>query len=58
MNCPNCTESQMCDGCFTAAMLEHAWLANVPRGAVTGVMSEAEKQQLRDAGRGHLVRPS
>jgi hypothetical protein len=57
MNCPNCTETQMCDGCFTAAMLEHAWLANVPRGAVTGVMSEAEKQALRDAGRGHLVRP-
>ena len=57
MNCPNCTDEVLCDAHFTAAMLQDAFLANVPRGAVTGVMSEAEKQQLRDAGRGHLVRP-
>lgn len=40
------------DACFQKEMADHAWMRNVPRGVVTGVMSEDEKQQLRDAGRG------
>jgi hypothetical protein len=48
-------EGRLCDICFAEAMAEHAWMRNVSIGAVTGVMSEQDKQDLRDAGRGHLV---
>ena len=48
-------EGRRCDACEEAEMREHAWMAHVPLSAITGVMSEEEKQDLRDAGRGHLV---
>lgn len=51
-----CDEGQMCDKHTAEAIREHSWMRRVPRSAVTGVMDESEKQQLRDAGRGHLVR--
>jgi hypothetical protein len=49
-------EGRMCDACFAKAMAEHSWMRGKPLSAVTGVMSEEDKQELRDAGRGHLVR--
>jgi hypothetical protein len=52
-----CDEGRMCDKHAAEAMAEHAWMRHVSIGAVTGVMSESDKQDLRDAGRGHLVRP-
>jgi len=48
-------EGRMCEECLDAGMREHAWMRGLSQGACTGVMSEKEKQELRDAGRGHLV---
>lgn len=49
-------EGRMCEEHALEAMREHAWMRNVSIGAVTGVMSESDKRDLRSAGRGHLVR--
>lgn len=51
----NCDAGRSCDKHAAEAQAEHAWMRNVSIGAVTGVMSEADKQELRNAGRGHLV---
>jgi hypothetical protein len=53
----HCDEGRQCDKHAAEAMAEHAWMRNVSQGAVTGVMSEQDKQDLRDAGKGHKVRP-
>lgn len=50
-----CDEHHQCDKHAAAAEAENAWMRNVSISAVTGVMSEEDKQDLRDAGRGHLV---
>ena len=51
-----CDEGQMCDKHTAEAIREHNWMRGKPLSAVTGVMDEADKQDMRDAGRGHLVR--
>jgi hypothetical protein len=53
-----CADGRWCDRHLAEAEAEHSWMRNVSIGAVTGVMSEQDKQDMRDAGRGHLVMPS
>jgi hypothetical protein len=59
---PDCHSRTECDGDHTcdkhmAEMeAEHSWMRGRSKGACTGVMSDEDKQDLRDAGRGHLVR--
>lgn len=50
-------EGRMCDPCFDAAAREHAYLRHVPRHTVFNDAQAIEErnQELRDAGRGHLV---
>jgi hypothetical protein len=48
-------EGRLCDTCSAEAQKDHEYLRGMSRGAALGVMSEEEKQDLRDAGRGHLV---
>lgn len=43
------------DEAHAAGLAEHSWMAGKPLSSVTGVLSEEEKQDLRDAGRGHLA---
>lgn len=50
-----CDEGRMCDKHEAEAMAEHVWIRGMSHGAVFGFMNEAEKQQLREAGRGHLL---
>lgn len=50
-----CDEGKWCDKHWIEAVKEHSWLAHVTLGAVTGVLSEKDKEDLRLAGRGHLV---
>lgn len=50
-----CDEEVYCDKHFDEASKENAWMLGVPLSAITGVMSDEDKQELRDAGRGHLV---
>jgi hypothetical protein len=50
-----CDEDRSCDKHREEARKEHEYLRGMSRGAALGVMSEEEKQDLRDAGRGHLV---
>lgn len=45
----------MCDKHEAEAMAEHVWMRGMSHGAVFGFMNDAEKQQLRKAGRGHLL---
>lgn len=52
-----CDEDRSCDKHRAEAMAEHAWMRGRSKGACTGVMSEQDKQDMRDAGRGHLVLP-
>jgi hypothetical protein len=53
-----CGESGVyCDPCFQREIQEHLWMRGVSLGAVTGKQSEQDKIDLRDAGRGHLVKP-
>ena len=60
----DCRALDVCDGetgawCekhWQEQLHEHGWMRGKPLSAVTGVMSEQDKQDLRDAGRGHLVR--
>jgi hypothetical protein len=51
-----CDEGNWCDRHFAEAMKENEWMRGLPLSAVTGVMSEQDKQDLRDAGRGHLLK--
>lgn len=50
-----CDDGVYCDKHFDEASKENAWMLGVPLSAITGVMSEQDEQDLRDAGRGHLV---
>jgi len=64
MTCPHITEDGrecgdegiLCDSCFLAAMHEHAWLRHVSKYAAGAPIDEAWELEMRDAGRGHLVR--
>jgi hypothetical protein len=51
----HCDDGKYCDKHLEQAMQEHAWMAHVGLSAVTGEMSEQDKQDIRDAGRGHLL---
>lgn len=59
MNCTNLLdngnpcgdEGEICDSCFHDAVTGHSWLRNISWGALTGKLSEKDKQDLRDAGR-------
>lgn len=53
--CPDCDE-HYCDKHQEEAEAEYRWMRNVSIGAITGVMSSKDEQDMRDAGRGHLVR--
>jgi hypothetical protein len=50
-----CGEGQMCDKHTAEAIREHSWMRGNPLSAVTGALSDEDKQDLRDAGRGHLI---
>jgi hypothetical protein len=51
-----CDEGYYCEKHYREAAAEHAWMRGKPLSCVTGVLSDEEVQELRDAGRGHLVR--
>lgn len=54
-----CDEGRWCDKHHAEALAEHAYLRDIPRYAVFLNDPEAKaqfNQDLRDAGRGHLVR--
>lgn len=51
-----CDEGLYCEKHYQEAAAEHAWMAGRPLSDVTGVLSEEQEQDLRDAGRGHLIR--
>lgn len=50
-----CDEGRYCDKHMAEQEAAHAYLRHVPLGAVTGRLSDQDKQDLRDAGRGHLI---
>jgi hypothetical protein len=52
-------EGRMCEDCMDAEMRAHAYLRGAPRHSVVNdAEAQAERdQELRDAGRAHLVRP-
>lgn len=55
-----CDEGRWCDKHHEEAMKEHEYLRDIPRYAVFLNDPDAKEefnQELRDAGRGHLVRP-
>jgi len=54
-----CEDGRYCDSCYRAAVREFAYLQHVPRYAVMDddLAREELNAELRDAGRGHLVRP-
>ena len=52
-----CDEGLYCEKHYQEAAAEHAYLANVPQSYVTGKYSDEERQDLIDAGRGHLLPP-
>lgn len=62
---PDCHSRTECDGDHTCdkhmaeAEAEHAYLRHLPRHAVfnDAQAQEERDQELRDAGRGHLVKP-
>lgn len=66
MLCPNTMdngqpcgdEGRLCDACQIEAEQAHTYLKYVPRHMVFGDSQAREEfnQELRDAGRGHLVR--
>lgn len=55
INC-ECDEGHMCETCLEEGLRQYAYLRGLPRGAVDGHMSEQDRQDIIDAGRGHLVR--
>lgn len=55
-----CDEGRWCDKHHEEAMKEHEYLRDIPRYAIFLNDPDAKEefnQELRDAGRGHLVRP-
>lgn len=50
-------EGRACDACFDEAVAEHSYLRGAPRHAVFNDAQAIDErnQELRDAGRGHLV---
>jgi hypothetical protein len=54
-----CDEGRSCDKHWNEAAAEHEYLRHVPRHQVINDEQSREEfnQELRDAGRGHLVRP-
>lgn len=55
-----CDEGRWCDKHHEEAMKDHEYLRDIPRYAVFLNDPDAKEefnQELRDAGRGHLVRP-
>lgn len=50
-------EGRMCESCQADAMADHAYLRGLPRHAVFNDQQATDErnQELRDAGRGHLV---
>lgn len=50
-------EGRMCESCQTEAVADHAYLRGQPRHAVFNDQQAIDErnQELRDAGRGHLV---
>ncbi len=52
-------EGHPCEACFDEAAADHAYLRGMPRHAVfdDAEAREERDQELRDAGRGHLVQP-
>lgn len=50
-----CDEGLYCERHYREAAAEHAWMAGQPKSVVTGELDEEQKQDLRDAGRGHLL---
>jgi hypothetical protein len=48
-------EGHVCDVCFRTAMAEHAYLRHVPRVINDAQAQEEFEQEIRDAGRGHLL---
>lgn len=65
MKCTNLTEDArecgdegiLCDTCFEREMKDHEYLRHAPRTFGPPPDVRADDQELRDAGRGHLVRP-
>jgi len=49
-------EGRMCDDCFQQQMKDYAWLRHVSKYAVMPI-DEDFREEMRDAGRGHLVKP-
>jgi hypothetical protein len=52
-----CDEGYYCEKHYQEQLAEHAWMAGVPLSSVTGVIEPDERQDLIDAGRGHLLPP-
>lgn len=52
-------EGRLCEGCHDREMREHEYLRHQPRHMVINDEQSREEyaQELRDAGRGHLVSP-
>lgn len=50
-----CDEGLYCEKHYREAAAEHAWMAGKPLSLVTGRLSEEQRQELREAGRGHLL---
>lgn len=55
----NCDERHSCDKHTAEAMADHAYLRGAPRHTVFNDQQAKDErdQELRDAGRGHLVAP-
>lgn len=53
-----CDEGRFCDAHYAEALADHAYLRHGPRYQVYGDAEVREEfnQQLRDAGRGHLIK--
>lgn len=52
-----CDEGYYCERHFREAEADHAYLRGQPSSVITGELTEEQVQDLRDAGRGHLVLP-
>jgi hypothetical protein len=50
-----CDGERYCDKHLNEQQKLHEWMRGLPKSAITGVLSEEEEQDLRDAGRGHLL---
>jgi len=48
-------EGELCEECMEREMKEHEWMRHYALCVITGVFTEQDKEDLRLAGRGHLV---